>query len=65
MQEGVKAFEDSIGKGFGNWPKPTMVYWNLPWNGSEWAIGDKGRLINIILNGMEGSVSMNGEVYMV
>jgi hypothetical protein len=42
-----------------------MVYWNLPWNGSEWAIGDKGRLINIILNGMEGSVSMNGEVYMV
>tara|TARA_R110000765_G_scaffold95610_2_gene179960 strand:- start:383 stop:2155 length:1773 start_codon:yes stop_codon:yes gene_type:complete len=34
-----------------------------PLNGTEWVIGDKERLINIILNGMEGSMEVNGEVY--
>jgi mono/diheme cytochrome c family protein len=32
-------------------------------NGTEWVIGDKERLINIILNGMDGSMEVNGEVY--
>ena len=34
-----------------------------PLNGTEWVIGDKERLINIVLNGMEGSMEVNGEVY--
>lgn len=34
-----------------------------PLTGTEWVIGDKERLINIVLNGMEGSMEVNGEVY--
>ncbi|WP_205164591.1 MULTISPECIES: PQQ-dependent sugar dehydrogenase [Arenibacter] len=32
-------------------------------NGTEWVIGDKERLINIVLKGMEGSIVVNDEVF--
>jgi glucose/arabinose dehydrogenase/mono/diheme cytochrome c family protein len=34
-----------------------------PLNGTEWVVGDKERLIKVILNGMEGSIEVNGEVF--
>jgi glucose/arabinose dehydrogenase/mono/diheme cytochrome c family protein len=34
-----------------------------PLNGTEWVVGDKERLINVVLKGMEGSIEVNGEVY--
>jgi mono/diheme cytochrome c family protein len=34
-----------------------------PLTGTDWVTGDKERLINVILNGMEGSLEINGEVY--
>src|SRR5690606_6043746 len=30
---------------------------------TEWVTGDKNRLIDIILNGLEGSIEVNGEIY--
>ena len=34
-----------------------------PLNGTDWVIGDKERLVHIILNGMEGEIEVNGEIY--
>ncbi len=34
-----------------------------PLAGTDWVTGDKKRLINIILNGLEGSIEVNGENY--
>lgn len=34
-----------------------------PLAGTDWVTGDKERLIKILLNGMEGSIDVNGEVY--
>lgn len=34
-----------------------------PLSGTDWVTGDKGRLIRIVLNGMTGSVEVNGETY--
>ena len=34
-----------------------------PLNGTDWVTGDKQRLVNLILNGMEGAIEVNGEIY--
>ena len=34
-----------------------------PLAGTDWVTGDKERLINIILNGMQGNIVVNGETY--
>tara|TARA_R110002012_G_scaffold142411_1_gene300396 strand:- start:30500 stop:32269 length:1770 start_codon:yes stop_codon:yes gene_type:complete len=34
-----------------------------PLAGAPWVVGDKGLLISIVLNGMEGSITVNGEEY--
>lgn len=34
-----------------------------PLDGSEWVVGDKGRLIRIILNGVTGEIEVNGQTY--
>lgn len=34
-----------------------------PLAGTDWVTGDKDRLINVVLNGLEGSIEVNGEVY--
>ena len=34
-----------------------------PLAGTDWVTGDKDRLINIILNGMQGNIVVNGEPY--
>ena len=34
-----------------------------PLNATDWAIGDKERLDHLILNGMEGEIEVNGEIY--
>ncbi len=34
-----------------------------PLAGTDWVNGDKTRLINIVLNGLEGSIEVNGETY--
>lgn len=34
-----------------------------PLAGTDWVTGDKNRLINIVLNGLEGSIVVNGETY--
>ena len=35
---------------------PTLV-------GTDWVIGDKKRLINVLLNGLEGEIIVNGETW--
>ena len=35
---------------------PTLV-------GTEWVIGDKNRLIKVLLNGLEGEIEVNGETW--
>ena len=30
---------------------------------TDWVTGDKERLVHIILNGMEGEIEVNGEIY--
>jgi len=32
-------------------------------NGTDWVTGDKERLVHLILNGMEGAIEVNGEIY--
>jgi len=34
-----------------------------PLNGSEWVVGDKNRLINVVLNGLEGPVTVKGKSF--
>jgi mono/diheme cytochrome c family protein len=34
-----------------------------PLVGTDWVTGDKKRLINILLNGLEGAIEVNGETY--
>jgi glucose/arabinose dehydrogenase/mono/diheme cytochrome c family protein len=34
-----------------------------PLNGTDWVIGEKERLVHLILNGMEGEIEVNGEIY--
>ena len=34
-----------------------------PLNGSEWVIGDKKRLINVVLNGLTGSITVKGQSF--
>ncbi len=34
-----------------------------PLNGTEWVVGDKGRLIRLMLDGMMGETEVNGVVY--
>ncbi|MEX0361861.1 MAG: c-type cytochrome, partial [Allomuricauda sp.] len=34
-----------------------------PLNGTDWVVGDKTRLINIILNGLRGEILVNGKSY--
>jgi len=34
-----------------------------PLNGTDWVTGDKERLVHLILNGMEGEIKVNGEIY--
>ena len=34
-----------------------------PLNSTDWVIGDKERLVHLILNGMEGEIEVNGEIY--
>lgn len=34
-----------------------------PLNGTDWVTGDKERLVHIILNGMEGAIEVNEEIY--
>lgn len=34
-----------------------------PLTGTDWVLGDEGRLIRLVLNGMRGPVEVNGEVY--
>ena len=34
-----------------------------PLKGTEWVTGDKKRLVHLILNGMEGEIEVNGEIY--
>lgn len=34
-----------------------------PLAGTDWVTGDKSRLINIVLNGLQGSIEVNGESY--
>src|SRR5688500_18734137 len=34
-----------------------------PLAGTDWVTGDKKRLIGILLNGLEGSIVVNGETY--
>ncbi|MFQ5572159.1 MAG: c-type cytochrome [Rhodothermales bacterium] len=34
-----------------------------PLDQTQWVVGDKGRLIRLILNGMQGSVEVKGELY--
>lgn len=34
-----------------------------PLAGTDWVTGDKDRLIGIVLNGLEGSIEVNGELY--
>jgi glucose/arabinose dehydrogenase/mono/diheme cytochrome c family protein len=34
-----------------------------PLNGTDWVTGDKERLVHLILNGMEGAIEVNGEIY--
>src|SRR5699024_6880526 len=34
-----------------------------PLNGSEWVVGDKDRLIAILMKGLNGPVKINGKVY--
>lgn len=34
-----------------------------PLTQSEWAQGDKGRLIRLVLNGMQGPITVNGQQY--
>ena len=34
-----------------------------PLNATDWVIGDKERLVHLILNGMEGEIEVNGEIY--
>ena len=31
--------------------------------GTKWVLGDKTRLINIVLNGLEGTIEVKGELY--
>ena len=32
-------------------------------NGTDWVTGNKERLVHLILNGMEGEIEVNGEIY--
>jgi glucose/arabinose dehydrogenase/mono/diheme cytochrome c family protein len=32
-------------------------------NGSEWVVGDKSRLINVVLNGLEGPITVKGKSF--
>lgn len=34
-----------------------------PLQQTEWVLGDRGRLIRLVLNGMEGPVEVNGQTY--
>jgi mono/diheme cytochrome c family protein len=34
-----------------------------PLAGTDWVTGDERRLINVVLNGLEGPVQVNGETY--
>ena len=34
-----------------------------PLAGTDWVVGDKERLIRVVLNGLEGSIEVNGETY--
>lgn len=34
-----------------------------PLDGSKWVVGDKGRLIRIILNGLMGEITVKGQTY--
>jgi len=34
-----------------------------PLKNSDWVIGDKKRIINIVINGLEGEIQVNGETY--
>jgi mono/diheme cytochrome c family protein len=34
-----------------------------PLKGTDWVTGDKKRLVHLILNGMEGEIEVNGEIY--
>ena len=34
-----------------------------PLNGTDWVTGNKERLVHLILNGMEGEIEVNGEIY--
>ena len=34
-----------------------------PLNATDWVIGDKERLVHLILSGMEGEIEVNGEIY--
>ena len=34
-----------------------------PLKGTDWVTGDKKRLIHLVLNGMEGDIEVNGEMY--
>ena len=34
-----------------------------PLNKTDWVVGDKERLVHLILNGMEGPIKVNGEDY--
>ena len=34
-----------------------------PLNSTDWVTGDKERLVRLILNGMEGAIEVNGEIY--
>ena len=34
-----------------------------PLDGSEWVVGDKARLINVILNGLEGPITVKGKSF--
>ena len=34
-----------------------------PLVGSEWVTGDEDRLINVVLNGMQGEIEVNGRIY--
>ena len=36
---------------------------NPPLVGTDWVLGDKGRIINVLLKGLNEPVEINGEVY--
>ena len=34
-----------------------------PIQGSDWVIGDKARIISVVLNGLQGEIAVNDEIY--